>query len=430
MGQVDRRHRAVALREPAKPAGQRRPGAGDLITGTRQDRLPGVQPPGRPALVRGDRLGRVGVPEPARQPHPLLLDLLQLLTAELVHDVGLHWQRRPPLDLAAVELLPASQREQPQRRLRPRQVVPQHLQEPGVGRVDQLPEHLGPARTLLVAAGQQRHKRRAVGNRCGQQPFDLPDRAGDDRPGRDHAAGEPLSGVGCHGRKVGRERGQPSQIGSPLRGGRSGLLERHHAQQQSRPVAMADRHVPHRPQPVQVVGQPAQLTARQRHGQRQRPPLLGVKPRGVDAGGSLEQAAMHPMPLRAARLGWVGQHLIEAGVAHRRREQRLDRQESVPVRIHDLRGPARHPPPRSGSNPTGTPARMAVDGRWFHSAGRRRRPAPSQAGPEARWRFTLWVPRPSGENGSSDQRKCVMPQVRFGGSMLGQVGTPEVGSGW
>jgi hypothetical protein len=329
--------------------------------------------------VGGDRLGRVGVPEPARQCHPLLLELLQLLTAELVHDVGFQWQRRPAQDLAAVALLPASQRTQPQRRLGPRQVVPQHLQEPGVGRVHQLSEHLGPARAFLVAA-DQRHQRRAVGHRCGQQPFDLPDGAGDDRLGRDHAAGEPVGGVGGHSLEVGRERGQPSQIGSPLRWGGSGLLERHHAQQQPRPVAVADRHVPHRPQPVQVVGQPAQLTAGQGHGQGEGPPLLGVEPRGVDAGGRLEQSGMQPMPLGAAGLGWVGQQRIEAGVAHRCREQRLDRQESVPVGIQDLCGPAHHPPPHLRQQPDRhTLGRMAVAGRWFHSAGRRRRPAPNRA---------------------------------------------------
>jgi hypothetical protein len=155
-------------------------------------------------------------------------------------------------------------------------------------------------RALLVAPDPQRRKSGAIGDRGGQQPFDLPDRAGDQCPGRDHAAGKPLDGVGRHGLEVGRERGQPSQVGSPLRGGLSRLLERHDTQQQPRPEAVADRHVPHRPQPVQVVGQAAQLTARQRH---------------------------------------------------------------------DSPGPAHHPPPRHMNNPTGTMARMALDGLDFHSAG-------------------------------------------------------------
>jgi hypothetical protein len=175
------------------------------------------------------------MPKPARQRQPFVLDLLQLLAAQLVHDVGLERQRRPSQDLAAVALLAAWQLEQPERLLRPRQVATQHLQEPGVGGVDLLTKHLDPARPLLVGAAGQRSQRGTAGYRYRQQPFDLPSCPRDHRLGGHDAGGEPVAGIGRQRLQVGGERGQPSQVGGALGRGAMRLLERDRTQQQPRP---------------------------------------------------------------------------------------------------------------------------------------------------------------------------------------------------
>lgn len=50
---------------------------------------------------------------------------------------------------------------------------------------------------------------------------------------------------------------------------------------------------------------------------------------------------MHPVPLGATVLGLVGQGVVEAGVAHQRREQWLDRQKRSQY-VEDPRGLAHH----------------------------------------------------------------------------------------
>jgi hypothetical protein len=282
------------------------------------------------------------MPKPARQRQPFVLDLLQLLAAQLVHDVGLERQRRPSQDLAAVALLAAWQLEQPERLLRPRQVATQHLQEPGVGGVDLLTKHLDPARPLLVGAAGQRSQRGTVGYRCRQQPFDLPSCPRDHRLGGHDAGGEPVAGIGRQRLQVGGERGQPSQVGGALGRAAMRLLERDRTQQQPRPVAVADRHVPDRPQPVHVVREGTQLTTRRRHRQSQRSSLLRAEARHLDTVGGCQQPGVHPIPLRTSVLTGVRQGVIEPRVADHRREQRLDGQEPVPVRPHDPCCLARH----------------------------------------------------------------------------------------
>ena len=98
--------------------------------------------------------------------------------------------------------------------------------------------------------------RRSCGREAGRTRRAAPPRSG--RPGRGRAPRQPS--------EVGGERRQPSEVGGAPRGGAAGLLERDHAEQQPRSVAMADRHVPDRSQPVHAVRQAAELTTRQRHG--------------------------------------------------------------------------------------------------------------------------------------------------------------------